>query len=202
MGRSRSQTSHPSWSGPVAAAVTLLLSVALTLTPARKTAAQAGDTHIVVSEVLYDLDGTDRAREYVEFANLGTKDWDPHNCWIYRWDTDETGAARDPVMLQITGDGAKELKPIPPGSALLVEWGRPNPDNGDYPTASGPNVFQTGRSAGGAAGLQDNDLQDRMVIALFDAQASAPATPDTDATFGGATMLAYYIQGNINEGNG
>src|SRR5438270_5152053 len=111
MGRRSSQTPRLLRSGLVTATVTLLLSVALTLTPARKVAAQATDTHIVVSEVLYDLDGTDRSREYVEFANLGTKDWDPHNCWIYRWDTDETGAARDPVMLQIAGDGAKNLQP-------------------------------------------------------------------------------------------
>jgi hypothetical protein len=199
MGRSRSQTARPPWSGLVAAAVPLILSVTFTLAPARKAIAQAGDTHIVFSETIYDLDGTDRTREYLEFANLGDKDWDPHSCWIYRWAANEGGAVEDQIMIQIAGDGAKNLKPIPPGGVLWVEWGRPNVDE-SWPAAEGPNVFGTGRPD--SIPFQTNDLQDRMAIALFAPQTAPPPFPNTDPNFGGATMLAYYVQGNLNRNDG
>jgi hypothetical protein len=199
MERSRSQSSRLARPGLVAVAITFLLSIGFALVPARRALAQAGNTHIVVSEVLYDLDGTSQSRTYIEFANLGPQDWDPHNHWIYRWAAREDGTIEDQVMIQIAGDGAKDLKPIPPGGVLLVEWGRPD-TKANFPAATGANVFATGRPTD--IPIQDDDLQDRIAIALFAPQGSAPVTPDTDLTFGGATMLAYYLQGNINENNG
>jgi hypothetical protein len=152
--------------------------------------------------VVYDLEGTDRFREYIEIANLGTTPWDPRGHWLYRWavrtlEVNDANGLLPQVMLQISGEGAANLQPIPPGGVLLVEWGRPYPDE-DIPAQEGPNVFAPGRPEP----IGSEDLQSKMALALFAPQEEPPLFPDEDPTFGEARMLAYYYQGAVTEDQG
>ena len=45
-------------------------------------------------------------------------------------------------------------------------------------------------------------FRSRTAIALFAPQSAAPPTAGSDPNFGGATMLAYYFQGNMNDADG
>src|SRR5947208_17085658 len=105
MERSLSLRGRASWSRMLAIALLLLLSGALTLGPTRRVAAQAGNTHIVISEVVGELDGTDRARYYFEFANLGTTDFDFAGCWIYMWSEPSQAAPLAEKLIRIAGTG-------------------------------------------------------------------------------------------------
>src|SRR5262249_12245372 len=87
-GGSSHRSGRPDWRESMEGRVTLLCRLLLIasilagiLAPLRHAHAQAGDTHLVFSEILADLDGTDRYREFYEIANLGDKPWDAKNHW-------------------------------------------------------------------------------------------------------------------------
>jgi hypothetical protein len=141
--------------------------------------------HLAISELNWELQGTDRTRECWEVANLGTAAWNPNDYWLLRIAAADGGTQQGFVRIQ-------GVDSIPPGGVLFIEWGRPTTDLSPniLGTTKG-NVFVTGRTFADGAAFDGSDLLPEMALAVY-----APTTNNVTPTVADDTMVAYYFQGD------